>query len=336
MSALCKGRVGNFQHRFTTMADSSTSLSGKLVVLLGGGGFLGTHLAQELLARGARLRIACRHPKQAYRIKALGNLGQVQFLRADITDTAVLPALVAGCDGVVNLVGAFKGDLNAVHVTGPAALAKAAKACGASAFVHVSANGADAGSEVDYARTKAEGEAAVLAAFPGATVLRPSIVFGSDDNFINMFAGLIAKLPVIPVFGPEAKLQPVFVDDAAAALAAALANPAKHGGKTYELVGPDVLTMGELNGMIAHAAGRSPAFIDLPDPVSGAIAALTGWLPLAPITSDQWKLLKAGNVSSGLPGLKALGVSARPLSLFLDRWMVQYREHGRFGDKASA
>ena len=165
ISALCKGREVNFQHRFTAMADSSASLSGKLIVLLGGGGFLGTHVAQELLAAGARLRIACRHPKQAYRIKALGNLGQVQFLRADITDTAVLPALVAGCDGVVNLVGAFKGDLNAVHVTGPAALAKAAKAAGASAFVHVSANGADAGSEVDYARTKGEGEAAVLAAF---------------------------------------------------------------------------------------------------------------------------------------------------------------------------
>jgi NADH dehydrogenase len=318
------------------MAGSSTSLSGKLIVLLGGGGFLGTHVAQELLSRGARLRIACRHPKHAYRIKALGNLGQVQFLRADITDTAILPALVAGAHAVVNLVGAFKGDLNAVHVVGPAALATAAKAAGASAFVHVSANGADAASAVSYARTKAEGEAAVLAAFPGATVLRPSIVFGSDDNFINMFARLISNLPVIPVFGPEAKLQPVFVDDTAAALAAALADPAKHGGKTYELVGPDVLTMGELNRMIAHAAGRAPAFIDLPDAASGAIAALTGWLPLAPISSDQWKLLKAGNVSSGLPGLKALGVSARPLSLFLDRWMVQYREHGRFGDKVRA
>jgi len=245
---LCKGRGVNFQHGFTTMAGNNASLSGKLVVLLGGGGFLGAHVAQELLARGARLRIACRNPKRAYRLKALGNLGQVQFLRADITDTAVLPALVAGADAVVNLVGAFKGDLGAVHVAGPAALAKAAKAAGASAFVHVSANGADADSEVDYARTKAEGEAAVLAAFPKATVLRPSIVFGSDDNFINMFAKLIANLPVIPVFGPEAKLQPVFVDDAAAAIATALADPAKFGGKTFELTGPDVLTMGELIG----------------------------------------------------------------------------------------
>lgn len=318
------------------MAGSNASLSGKLVVLLGGGGFLGTHVAQELLSRGARLRIACRNPKQAFRIKALGNLGQVQFLRADITDTEVLPALVAGAHAVVNLVGAFKGDLNAVHVTGPAALAKAAKAAGASAFVHVSANGADADSAVDYARTKAEGEAAVLAAFPKATVMRPSIIFGSDDNFINMFARLISSLPVIPVFGPEAKLQPVFVDDAAAAIATALDDPSKFGGKTIELTGPDVLTMGELNRMIAKAQGRAPAFIDLPDAASGAIAALTGWLPLAPITSDQWKLLKAGNASAGLPGLKALGISAKPLSLFLDRWMVQYRVHGRFGDKVRA
>lgn len=315
------------------MSGTDNSLSGKVVVLLGGGGFFGAHVAQELLARGARLRIACRNPKKAYRLKALGNLGQVQFLRADIADTRVLPALVAGADAVVNLVGAFKGDLDAVHAKGPAALAAAAKAAGVSAFVHVSANGADAGSDVAYARTKAEGEAAVLAAFPGASVLRPSILFGGDDAFLNMFAGLIARLPVLPVFGPEAKLQPIFVDDAAAALANALANPGKFGGKTFELVGPEIITMGDLNRRIAAAQGRSPLFVDLPDAVSCAIATGTGWLPLAPITKDQWKLLQAGNVSSGLPGCKALGVTARPLALFLDRWMVQYRKHGRFGDR---
>ncbi len=318
------------------MADSTTSLSGKLVVLLGGGGFFGTHVAQELLGRGARLRIACREPKRAFRIKALGNLGQVQFLRADITDTKVLPALVAGADAVVNLVGAFKGNLDAVYVTGPAALAAAAKAAGVGAFVHVSANGADATSPVAYARTKAEGEAAVLSAFPKATILRPSILFGQDDAFITMFAGLIASLPALPVFGPEAKLQPVFVDDAAAGLANALSDPGKHGGKCYELAGPEVITMGELNHRIAAAQGRERLFIELPDAVSGLIATLTGWLPGAPITSSQWKLLQAGNIASGAPGLKALGVAARPLSLFLDRWMVHYRKHGRFGAKVSA
>ncbi len=318
------------------MPDNSTSFSGKLIVLLGGGGFFGTHVAQELLARGARLRIACREPKRAFRIKTLGNLGQVQFLRADITDTRVLSGLVAGADAVVNLVGAFSGDLDAVHVSGPAALAAAAKAAGVRAFVHVSANGADAASPVDYARTKAEGEAAVLAAFPKATIMRPSILFGQDDTFITMFAGLIARLPALPVFGPEAKLQPVYVDDAAAGLANALGDPGKHGGKCYVLAGPEVITMGELNRHIAAAQNRTRLFIDLPDAISGLIATLTGWLPGAPITSSQWQLLKAGNVAAGAPGLKALGVAARPLSLFLDRWMVQYRKHGRFGTKASA
>ena len=319
------------------MASNSDSLFGKLIVLTGGGGFFGAHVAQELLERGARLRVVCRHPERAFRLRALANLGQIQFVRADITRLEALPALVAGADGVVNLVGSFTGDLDMLHVTAPAALAAAAKAAGAGAFVQVSANGADAASPVDYARTKAEGEAAVLAAFPKATILRPSILFGQDDAFINMFAGLISRLPVLPIFGPAAKLQPVFVDDAAAALANALTNvftdPAKFGGKTYELTGPEVITMGELNRRIAAAQGRSPLFAELPDALSGLIASVTGWLPFAPLNSDQWALLQAGNVSAGLPGLKALGVTGRPLGLFLGRWMVQYRKHGRFGDR---
>lgn len=318
------------------MAVSSNTLNGKTIVLMGGGGFFGTRVAQELLARGARLRIASRHPKRAWRIKTLGNLGQVQFLRADITDHALMPTLVRGADGVVNLVGAFRGDLEAVHVTGPGALAAACAAAGVGAFVHVSANGADAASAIAYARTKALGEARVLAAFPKATILRPSILFGGDDNFINMFARLISSLPALPVFGPNAQMQPVFVDDAAAALANALGDPEKFGGKTYELCGPDVLTMADINRQIAAAQGRKTKFIDLPDPLSAAFARATGWLPGAPLSSDQFALLKAGNVASGLPGLTALGIAARPLSLFLDRWMVQYRVHGRFGDKVRA
>ncbi len=318
------------------MAVSSNTLNGKTIVLMGGGGFFGTRVAQELLARGARLRIASRHPKRAWRIKTLGNLGQVQFLRADITDHALMPTLVRGADGVVNLVGAFRGDLEAVHVTGPGALAAACAAAGVGAFVHVSANGADAASAIAYARTKALGEARVLAAFPKATILRPSILFGGDDNFINMFARLISSLPALPVFGPNAQMQPVFVDDAAAALANALGDPEKFGGKTYELCGPDVLTMADINRQIAAAQGRKTKFIDLPDPLSAAFARATGWLPGAPLSSDQFALLKAGNVASGLPGLTALGLAARPLSLFLDRWMVQYRVHGRFGDKVRA
>lgn len=309
------------------------ALRDKVVVLLGGSGFFGRHLAQELLTRGARLRIASRNPERAFALKPLGNLGQVQFGRCDVTrPETVAPALV-GADAVVNLAGSFTGDLDALQGDGAGKLAALAEAAGIQAFVHISALGADARSEIDYARTKAEGEAAILSAFPPATILRPSILFGPDDNFVNMFARLIAAFPALPVFGPQVKLQPLFVDDAAQAVAGALADPVAHGGKTYEIAGPEVLTMLELNRRIAAAQGRRRLFIELPDAVSGVLAALPG----VPMSRDQWALLKAGNVPSGLlPGLRALGVTPRPLSLFLDRWLVHYRKHGRFGKKIRA
>ncbi|MFM5886612.1 MAG: complex I NDUFA9 subunit family protein [Novosphingobium sp.] len=310
-------------------------LNGKLVVVWGGSGFVGRHLAQELLSRGARLRVVSRNPERAGVLKPLGNLGQVQLLRGDVTRIDQLPHLLAGADAVVNLVGSFGGDLDAVMGRGAGALAAAAKAAGAQAFVQISAIGADTEGETAYARAKGAGEAAVLAAFPGATVLRPSVLFGPDDNFINMFAGLTASLPVLPVFGPSVKLQPLFVDDLALAICAALEDPAVHGGKTYELGGPEVVTMGELNRRVAQAAGRAPVFAELPDAVSSAFATLTGWLPLTPLSRQQWKLLKAGNVASG-PGIKALGVTPRAMGLFLDKWLVRYRRHGRFANRAQA
>lgn len=320
------------------MAQSVTgnALSGKIVTVIGGSGFIGTHLAQDLLARGARLRIASRNPQRAFRLRPLGNLGQVQFVRVDVTQPETLRPALAGTDAVVNLVGAFGGDLDAVQGSGAGSIAAAAKAAGATALVHVSAIGSDAGSKVDYARTKAQGEDAVKAAFKGATVVRPSLVFGPDDNFVQMFAGLIAMAPVLPVFAPEAPLQPVFVDDLAEAIGNALADPSLQ-GKTYEVAGPETVTMLELNRRIAEAQGRKRAFIEMPAQVSRAFATLTGWLPGAPITRDQLTLLEAGSVASGkLPGLMALGVTPRPLGLFLDRWMVRFRKHGRFGAKAGA
>lgn len=314
------------------------TLQDKLVVLLGGSGFFGTHLAQELLARGARLRIASRHPERAFRIKPLGNLGQVQFARCDVTKPESVAAVLAGADAVVNLVGAFAGDLDAVQGRGIGRIATAAAAAGAKAFVQISAIGANADGETAYARTKAEGEAAVLAAFPSATVLRPSVLFGPDDTFINMFGGLIAApLPFVPVFGPDKPLQPLFVDDAAAAVANVLSDPTAHGGKTYELGGPEVISVLDLNERIAAAQGRDKLFVPLPDLASSAFATATGWLPFAPLSRDQWKLLAAGNVVAPKAlGIGKLGVSARPLGLFLDRWMVRFRKHGRFGDKAAA
>ncbi len=312
-------------------------LSGKLVVVMGGSGFVGRHLAQELLSRGARLRVVSRNPERAAALKPLGNLGQVQLLRGDVTRPDAVPQLLAGADAVVNLVGTFGGDLDAVMGRGAGTLAEAAKAAGAQAFIQVSAIGADAEGPAAYARAKAAGEAAVLAAFPGATVLRPSVLFGPDDNFINMFAGLAASLPVLPVFGPTAQFQPLFVDDLALAICAALEDPAVHGGKTFELGGPEVVTMGELNRRVAAASERKPILVELPDAASSAFATLTGWLPFAPLTREQWALLKAGNVTTDrLPGIKALGVTPRAMGLFLDKWLVRFRKHGRFADRVKA
>jgi len=305
-------------------------LEDKLVVLIGGSGFLGTHVAQELLRRGARLRIADRHPERAIRLRPLANLGQIQFARCDVKNRRSIETVMQGADAAVYLVGTFGADQHALQAEGAGVAAAAAAAQGAGAFVYVSSIAADAAADSGYAETKAKGEQLVRGAFPRATVLRPSILFGEDDAFVNLFAAVIARSPVPPVFGGEARLQPLFVDDAAEAVANALADPARHGGKTYELAGPEVLTMNELHQRIAAAQGRQRSFMRVPNPVSALFAALPG----TPMNSDQWKLLQRGSVASGaLPGCKEIGVTPRPLGLFLDRWMTRYRKHGRFGDK---
>ena len=312
--------------------NAKVSLSGKIVTVLGGTGFFGCHLAQDLLARGARLRLASRSPRKAWRIRPLGNLGQMQALALDVTRTNKLAEVLAGSDAVINLVGSFSGNLDALQGKGAGRIAAAAKEAGVGTFVHVSAIGAELNSPVAYARTKAEGETAVLSAFPDATIVRPSILFGDDDNFVMRFGRMISMFPALPVFGPNARLQPLFVDDAAEAVANAVDLPAARGG-TYEIAGPEVLTMLELNQRIAAAQCRRRTFFELPDSVSGMIASATGWLPGAPITPDQWTLLKAGNMADpDLPGIADLGVTPRPMSLFLERWMVQFRKNGRFNE----
>ena len=307
-------------------------LEDKLVVLVGGGGFLGSHLAQHLLERGARLRIADRHPEKAWQLKPLANLGQIQFVRCDVTDRASIEAALQGADAAVYLVGSFTGDLVALQATGAGWTAETAAANGAKSMVYVSAIGADPESASGYASTKGRGEALVRAAFPRATVVRPSVLFGEGDHLVTLFAGLIAALPAVPVFGPNSQLQPLWVDDAGEAIANALADPAAHGGKTYELAGPERVSMIELHRQIAQAQGRKRQFVPMPDALSALFAAL----PLTPMNSDQWSLLKNGNVASGkLPGAKDLGVTAKPLALFLNKWMTRYRKHGRFGGKRS-
>lgn len=308
----------------------------KLVTLIGGGGFLGRYVAQHLLKMGARVRIAQRDVRSAEFLRPLGGLGQTQFVAVDIRRPDSLARALQGSDGVVNLVGILKGDFKAIQAEGARHVAEAAKAAGATAFVHVSAIGADPTSSSSYGRTKGEGEAAVRAAFPPATILRPSIVFGREDQFVNRFAGLIVSSPAVPVLRAGTRFQPIYVADVASAVVASLADPARFGGKTFDLGGPDVITMGELVRWIAQAIGRRPAIIDLPDSIGSMIASL-GFLPGAPITRDQWRMLQSDNVvSPTAEGIAAFGIVPTPLASVAPTWLVQYRRHGRFSSDVAA
>lgn len=312
------------------------SIDNRLVTLVGGGGFLGRYAARALLKAGWRVRIVERDPRAAWYLKSQGNLGQTQFVAADIRKPATLARALHGSDSVVNLVGILKGDFDAFHVEGAANVAEAAAAAGAESLVHISAIGADAGSASAYGRSKAAGEARVRAAFPGATILRPSIVFGREDQFINRFAAM-QNAPVVPVLRSAVKFQPVFAGDVARAVLAAVGDPADFAGKTFELGGPDVLSMMELQRWIASETHREPNFVDVPDAVGGALAKLTGWLPGAPITSDQWAMLQHDNVvAAGAAGLGDLGVAATPLAAIAPGWLVLYQRNGRFGRKSVA
>jgi uncharacterized protein YbjT (DUF2867 family) len=307
-------------------------MQGELVTIFGGGGFLGRYVAQALLTKGLRVRVACRNPAGAMHIKPLGNLGQVQLIAADVRKPASVARAVSDADAVVNLVGSF-ANMNAVQNLGAGNVAKAAADAGVNALVHISAIGANPDSEAEYGRSKAAGEAAVRTAFPSATILRPSIVFGREDQFINRFAGLIRMLPIVPVIGAGTLFQPVYVGDVAKAIAVALDGPS---GETFELGGPDIYSMLELNRWIAKAIGRDPAFIEVPDIAARLLAKGTGWLPGAPITMDQYKMLGSDNVVTGSDGLVSFGIVPTPLDVVADDWLDIYRKHGRFGRASAA
>ena len=306
-------------------------LAGRLVVLVGGGGFVGRHVAEALLAAGARVRVAQRSPRTAAGIRPLGDLGQTQFVHADVGDAATIARAVAGADAVVNLVGVLAGDFMGIHVAGARRVAEAAAAAKVATLVQVSAIGADAESASAYGRSKALGEAAMLDAFPAAVIVRPSIVFGRDDQFINRFASMIRMAPVVPVVAGTTKFQPVFVGDVADAIAAIIADPAPYQGETLALGGPEVVSMDALMRRIAVMIGKRQRFIAVPSPVSSMIARAGDWLPGAPITSDQWKMLQSDNVvGDQADGLALLGIAPRPLAAVADGWLTRYRRHGRF------
>lgn len=302
-------------------------MTNKLVTLIGGGGFLGRYVARELMRDGTRVRVAQRDPRQAYFLRTQGGLGQTQFVAADITRPDTVARAVEGADAVVNLVGVMGGKMQAVHVEGARTVAEAARAAGVAALAHVSAIGADANGQAAYARSKGEGEAAVRQAFPNATILRPSIVFGREDQFVNRFAGMVSA-PVVPILRAGVKFQPVFAGDVGEAIAAALRDVDAHGGRTYELGGPDVISMGELVRWIARTLGRSPHFVELPD-FAGALLAR---VPGSPISRDQWLMLQSDNVvAAGAPGLAELGVTPEPLAAIAPDYLVRFRKAGRFG-----
>lgn len=303
-------------------------MKNRLVTVIGGGGFLGRYVVQDLLKAGARVRIAERDPRRALYLKPQGGLGQTQFVAADVTRPDTLTRAIQGSDAVVNLAGSF-ADPDGVQAKGAGHMAQAATNAGAKALVQISAIGADAAAESAYGRSKAEGEAAARQAFPQATILRPSILFGREDQFVNRFARMLA-FPVVPIVRAGVKLQPVFVGDVAGAVSAALADPGKHGGNAYELGGPDVLSMGELFRWIAARTGRTPNFVDMPD----AVAKIVARLPGSPISWDQWLMLQHDNVVRGENGLAATGIAPTPLDAVAPGWLVQYRRNGRFAKTA--
>lgn len=289
-------------------------MSGRQVTIFGGSGFIGRHLVRRLAAMGYRIRIATRDTEVAAKLVTQGDVGQIVPVQANIRNYASVERAVAGSDIVINLVGILfaRGaqKFGAVHVEGAANVARAAKAAGASVLIHMSALGADLKSDSEYLRTKGYGEEMVKKEFPAATIIRPSIVIGVDDDFFNRFAALLSLTPAFPlVDGGRTKYQPVWVNDLADALAHIARNKSSQ-GKLYEIGGEDVYSLQELLQMILNVTGRKCLFLPVPSAaftVPALFAALYPGRPL--ITPDQLKLLKYDNVlSDAEPGLKALGI----------------------------
>ena len=306
----------------------------RLVTLIGGGGFVGRYVAQALMREGARIRVAQRDPRQAYFLRPLGGLGQTQFVAADVTRPDTIERAVAGVDAVVNLAGTFGANMARVQAGGADTVARAAADAGVATLVHLSAIGADPASPAAYGRSKAAGEEAVRAALPGATILRPSTIFGREDQFVNRFATMIERAPLVPVLRAGVRFQPVFVADVADAVAAAIAEPGRAAGRTFELGGPDILTMAQLLHWIADTTGRNARFVELPD-IAGALIARAGFLPGAPISWDQWLMLGRDSVvAPDAAGLAALGVTPTPMAAVAPHWLVRFQRAGRFARRA--
>lgn len=305
----------------------------RIATIFGGSGFIGRQLVRRLAAAGWTVRLAVRDPVAAAGLRTQGHVGQVVTLRAPITDEAAVACAVEGADWVVNLVGILferrPGDFERIHAEGAGRVARLAAAAGASRLVHVSAIGADAGSPSLYAQSKAGGEAAMRAAFPSATILRPSVVFGAEDGFFNRFAQLVAQLPVTPVVSGATRFQPIFVGDVADAVMAALTRDDAP-GRTYELGGPRVMTMREVMAYVQEVTNQRRWMLEMPMGVMRWQARLGEWLPTPPITRDQLVLLQRDNVvGEGMPGLQELGVVPGAVESIVPGYLARFRAGDR-------
>ena len=304
----------------------------ELVTVFGGGGFIGRYVCEYLFKRGVRVRVASRDPRRAYAIQPLGGVGQLGFVRADLTNRRSVQRAVEGVTAVINLCGVFGRKMEAVHVEGARHVAEAAKSAGAAALVHVSAIGADPQSESAYGRSKGEGEAAVRKAFSKATIVRPSLVFGPEDELTNRFANM-ANLPFLPVLAAKRSFQPVYVRDLGQAIGKAALEPLAHGGKVYEIGGPQVMSMVELHRVVLELTGQDSDVVELPDAVGNWLSKF-GWLPGAPLTRDQWLMLQRDNVpASGAPGLEAFGIRPTPLAAVGHEWLGRFHSGGKFAGR---
>ncbi|WP_181708643.1 complex I NDUFA9 subunit family protein [Chthonobacter rhizosphaerae] len=313
--------------------------SGRLVTVFGGSGFLGRHVVRALARRGWRVRVAVRRPDLAGHLQPLGIVGQIHAVQANLRYRGSVERAVAGADAVINLVGILAPSgaqtFDAVQAEGARVVADAAKAAGTTRFVHVSAIGADPRSASAYARTKAAGEAAAFAAMPDAVVLRPSIVFGPEDDFFNRFAEMARFAPALPLIGGgRTRFQPVYVGDVATAVAEA-ADGRVPGGTVYELGGPEVKSFRELMEIVLKETQRKRALVNLPFGAAEALAKLTAWLPGAPLTLDQVELLKTDNVVSEDAirddrTLAGLGIEPHSLAAILPTYLYRYMRHGQY------
>jgi NADH dehydrogenase len=289
------------------------------VVIFGGTGFLGRRLARRLVAGGDVVRVAVRHAEDARELLDPSCRDAVAVLQADVRDPSSVAAAVAGADAVVNAVSAYVEKagvtFDAIHVRAAEAMARAAAAAGVRRLVYVSGIGADASSQAPYIGARGRGEIAVLNAFPDATIVRPSAMFGPGDALFGMVGEMSRFLPALPVIGDGGvRLQPVWVDDVAEAIARILAEP-KTVGRTYELGGPGVYTLRELVEFALRTVGRKRAILPLPFPLAELAARLFEFLPSAPLTTHQVDLLKSDNVAGGaLPGFRDLGVEPKSIA----------------------